>query len=71
MSFFSYDGAIFRKHGNSKNLHWQIALAKINESPLAVGHYDSDDLHTSSKAEIFNIATNTWTDVDEYPYHSE
>ena len=67
LSFYSYDGAVFRNHPNSKNGHKKTTLANSNGSPLAVGDWGEEH----SKAEIFNIATNTWTDIDDYPYHPE
>ena len=66
-SFSSYDGDVFRKHQNSKNNHYGTQLANFNESPLAVGNVNV----AHSKAEIFNIATNKWTEIDDYPYHPE
>ena len=67
LSFYSYDGAVFHNHPDSKNGHYSTTLANSNGSPLAVGDYN----YKHSKAEIFNIATNTWTDIDDYPYHPE
>ena len=65
--FYSYDGTVFHNHQNSKNDHALTTLANFNESPFAVGDYYVEH----SKAEIFNIATNTWTEVDDYPFHPE
>ena len=62
---FSYDGYFFHNQTNSKNEHGYTTLAKFDESPLAVGGYSSD----TNKAETFNISTNTWTEVADYPYH--
>ena len=67
LSFYSYDGAVFHNHPDSKNGHYSTTLANSNGSPLAVGDYN----YEHSKAEIFNIETNTWTDIDDYPYHPE
>ena len=38
-------------------------MAKGDEAPLAVGGRYTD------KAESFDISTNTWTEVTDYPYH--
>ena len=61
----SYDGLVFHKQADSKNGHYYTTLAKIDESPLAVGGYDP----TIKKAEILDIQSNTWTEVADYPYH--
>ena len=37
----------------------------IDESPLAVGGTNPQ----INKAEIFDISSNTWTEVADYPYH--
>ena len=62
---FSYDGDIFHNQANAKNGHYWTTLAKINEAPLAVGGYNSN----TNKAEVLDIASNTWTEIAEYPYH--
>jgi len=41
-------------------------LANIDDAPLAVGG-QSDN---TKKAEIFDISSNTWTEIAEYPYHN-
>ena len=64
LTMFSYDGYIFHNQADSKNGHYYTTLAKIDEAPLAVGGYD---LYTN-KAETFDIASNTWTEVASYPY---
>ena len=46
-----------------------MTLANSNEAPLAVGGYTGSAW--ISKAEIFNITTNTWTELVEYPYHTK
>ena len=65
--FYSYDGDVFRNHPNSKNGHTESTLANSNEAPLAVGGYSGSDY--TSKAEIFNITTNTWAELADYPHH--
>ena len=65
---FRYDGIIFHNQANSKNAHSDTTLATLDEAPLAVGGYEYPT-HTN-KAETFDIATNTWTEVADYPYHS-
>ena len=40
-------------------------MAKIDGAPLAVGGNQIG----SNKAETFDIATNTWTEVANYPFH--
>ena len=62
---FRYDGTIFHNQANSKNEHAYTTLATIDEAPLAVGGSSSN----TNKAETFDIATNTWTEVADYPYH--
>ena len=66
ISLFSYDGDLFHNQADSKNAHGSTTLAKIDEAPLAVGGY----LPNTNKAEIFDISSNTWTEIAEYPYHS-
>ena len=63
---FRYDGIIFHNQANSKHAHSTTTLANIDEAPLAVGGSNP----TTNKAETFDIATNTWTEVADYPYHS-
>ena len=62
---FSYDGVVFHNQADAKNGHYLTTLTKINEAPLAVGGYSSN----TNKAEILDIASNTWTEIAEYPYH--
>ena len=66
ISLFSYDGDLFHNQANAKKWHYRTSLAKIDEAPLAVGGYSP----TSNLAEIFDIASNTWTEIDIYPYHA-
>ena len=61
----SYDGDIFHIHADSKNGHHRTTLANIEGSPLVVGGYSP----SIKKAEIYDIGTNTWTEVADYPYH--
>ena len=63
---FSYDGVVFHNQADAKNGHYSTTLAKIDEAPLAVGGYDGS---YTNKAEILDIASNTWTEIAEYPYH--
>ena len=65
MTRFSYDGFLFHNQENSKTGHYFTTLAKIDEAPLAVGGENSN----TNKAEILDIASNTWTEIAEYPYH--
>ena len=62
---FSYDGYIFHYQDDPKNGHYLTTLAKIDETPLAVGGYYPN----TNKAETFDISSNTWTEVAVYPYH--
>ena len=62
----SYDGDIFHIHADSKSDHHRITLANIEGSPLAVGGYSPN----INKAETYDIATNTWIEVANYPYHT-
>ena len=66
VTWFSYDGFIFHNQADSKNGHYFTTMAKIDEAPLAVGGLSSN----TNKAEILDIASNTWTEIAEYPYHS-
>ena len=66
-SIGSYDGDVFHNHANSNTGHYQTTLANIEGSPLAVGGYNP----TTTKAETYDIATNTWTEVADYPYHDK
>ena len=65
ISLFSYDGDLFHNQADSKHGHVYTTLAKIDEAPLAVGGFNSN----TNKAEILDIASNTWTEIAEYPYH--
>ena len=67
MTLFSYDGVIFHNQASSKNAHYPTTMAKIGKAPLAVGGSSSSD----NKAETFDISTNTWTEVANYPYHDK
>ena len=62
---FSYDGVRFRNHVDSKHKHWETSLANIEGSPLAVGGYSP----ATNKAETYDISTDVWTEVADYPYH--
>ena len=64
-TLFSYDGVVFHNQADAKNQHYLTTFASIDEAPLAVGGYDP----TTKKAEIFDISSNTWTEVADYPYH--
>ena len=71
--FFSYDGDIFHNQAASKNGHYAITLAMIDEAPLAVGganSWSSTGEPDTNKAEILDILSNTWTEVADYPYHN-
>ena len=61
----SYDGDVFHNSADSKNGHHWTTLATIDGAPLAVGGTDSN----TNKAETLDLATNTWTEVADYPYH--
>ena len=65
MTRFSYDGVIFHNQADAKNGHYYTTLAKIDDAPLAVGGTGP----AIKKAEILDIASNTWTEIAEYPYH--
>ena len=67
MTRFSYDGFVFHNQADAKNGHAYTTLAKIDEAPLAVG----GDTLATNKAEILDIASNTWTEIAEYPYHDQ
>ena len=64
-TLFSYDGSVFHNQADSKHGHYWTTLAKIDESPLAVGGYNPK----INKTEIFDISSNTWLEVADYPYH--
>ena len=59
----SYDGENFYDQADSNYGHFATSLAMIDEAPLAVGGYKNQ------KAETFDISANTWTEVEDYPYH--
>ena len=40
-------------------------MANIDQAPLAVGGSGPN----TKKAEVFDISSNTWTEVADYPYH--
>ena len=63
--YFSYDGLAFRSHADAKNEHYYTSLANIDGSPLVVGGSSPD----TKKVEIYDISTNKWTEVADYPYH--
>ena len=66
-SIFSYDGVAFRTHANSTNLHWSISLGNHNGFPFAAGSHSPN----TNKTETYNITTDTWTELEDYPYHEE
>ena len=45
----------------------KVLTVWIGGAPLAVGGNNSN----TNKAETFNISTNTWTEVADYPYHDQ
>ena len=63
--FPSYDGYAFRSQADSKYGHYRTSLANFKDSPLAVGGYSPN----TNKAEIYDISTNSWTEVANYPYY--
>ena len=65
--FHSYDGDAFHQHSNSKNGHYTTTLANMEGSPLAVSGRSGSTWH--NKSETYDISTDTWTEVAEYPYH--
>ena len=65
----SYDGYTYHGHEDSKIGHVYTTLANTNGSPLAVsGYHGYTDGFYHKRAETFDISTNTWTEVDDYPY---
>ena len=64
MILFSYNGFVFHNQADSKNDHYLTTLAMIDEDPMAVGSFNK-----TNKAEVFDISSNVWTEVAEYPYH--
>ena len=67
MLFDSYDGDAFHQHANSKNGHYSTSLANMDGLPLAVSGQSGSTWH--NKSEMYDISTDSWTDVAEYPYH--
>ena len=65
LTLFSYDGSVFHNQADSNYEHYFTTLAKIDESPLAVGGYNLNN----NKTEILDISSNVWTEVAEYPFH--
>lgn len=61
----SYDGVAFRNHANSKNDHQDTTLANHEGSPLIVGGI------STNKVETYDFSKNTWTEVEDYPYHDK
>ena len=75
ISFFlnSFDGDVFHNHANLTNGHVATIMANYEETPLAVGGFDSNnrtDNDLIPHAEIFNITTNSWSVIADYPFHS-
>lgn len=61
---FSYDGLIFHNHADSIHGHWTTTLANAEGSPFAIGGNPA-----INKAEMYDISSNKWTEVADYPYH--
>ena len=61
----SYDGMIFHNQASSKHEHYRTTLANIDGAPLIIGGSEPK----SKKAEILDISSNSWTEIDDYPYH--
>ena len=61
----SYDGNFFRNLPDTKHGHYSTTLARIDETPLAVGGMGPN----TNKAEVFDILSDTWTEVADYRYH--
>ena len=66
MIIFSYDGLAFRNHADSNNDHRWTSLANHDGSPLIVGGSSPN-----KKVETYDISTNKWTEVADYPYHDQ
>ena len=65
--FSSYDGVATHFHADSTIAHYKTSLVDFNGVPLAVGGYNAN----TNKAETYDISTNKWTEVANYPYHPE
>ena len=66
---YSYNGEMFHNHADSKHCHSFTTLANVEGSPLAVGCHTGGTF--TSKAETYDISTNTWTEIADYPYHEK
>ena len=64
--YFSYDGFAFRSHADAQNEHDHTSLANIDGSPLIVGGLSPN----TNKVETYDISTNQWNEVADYPYHN-
>ena len=62
-ALLSYDGFVFHNQADAKNEHYLTTLASIDEAPLAIGG------QSTKKAEIFDVSSNSWTEIADYPYH--
>ena len=71
ISIYSFDGVAVHNHANSTNGHEKTTLGTYKGSPLAVGGYDDITDDWIPHAEIYNIATNTWNAIADYPFHTE
>ena len=65
LTIFSFDGQSFYNHTDSTHGHYFTSLANLDGSPLAVGGSGPN----INKTEIYDIASHTWTEVEDYPYH--
>ena len=67
--FISYDGEIFHNQADSKNSHYATTLTNIDKTPWTVGGAKNAGGIDTNKAEIFDISSNTWTEIAVYSYH--
>ena len=65
----SYDGRIFHDHQSTKYDHYMTFLATLHDVPHIVGSAFLSS--NGNKVESYNSTTNTWVELNHYPFHSQ
>ena len=62
--YFSYNGQTSQDHPDSAYSHYYTSLGNIQNTVVAIGSWSP----SNNKVELFDIATNTWTSKEPFPY---
>ena len=62
--YFSYNGQTSDDHPDSVYDHYYTSLGNIQNTVVAIGSLSPNN----NKVELFDIASNTWTSKEPFPY---